>query len=372
MTFNFKRLQGEHSSTISSKIKKSTINLGVGDPQYRIPKEEVINLLKSINNKDISYTNPSGLNSLKESICKNNLNLKLNPNNIIITPGGKTGIFYAFLILGVSGAEAVLPEIGFPTYLSLARYTGMQVKKYSLKEKNFFRPMAQDIIDQVSKKTKLIVINSPHNPTGAVMEDREMEKLVKFIKKKKIYIVSDEIYSDLIFKNKKYTSFAQFKDIHEKIIILNGWSKNFGMTGWRIGWSYWPSKFIKNMELLCLNSNTCPSYVSQKLIEKIISKKKYVQDHKRQLKINRDYIFKKYKGIGHLLPDGAIYLFIKIPKKFKSDHEFCEFFFSKYKIAVIPGSSFGIKGKKFVRVNFSKKIIYVEKFIKNFLKNNVK
>lgn len=370
MSFNFKKLLGEQTSTISNRLKKTTINLGVGDPEFRVPKKEIVNLVKKIENKKISYTNPSGIINLKKKISKKYNNLNLSFKNIIITPGGKTGIFFSFLMLGEKGKEVIIPDIGFPTYLSLARYTGMKVKNYKLNEKNFFKPLAKDIISLISKKTKFILINSPHNPTSSVMDDLEMKKLAMYLKNKNIYLVSDEIYSDLIFKEKKYKSFGQFKFLHKKLIIINGWSKNYGMTGWRMGWSYWPNKFIKSLELMCLNSFTSPNMVSQKLVEKIILNKTYVKSHIKQLKKNRDYIFKKYKNLNSIIPEGAIYLFLKIPKNFKSDHSFCEFFFKKFNIAIVPGSSFGKTANRYVRVNFSKKLSNVEKFIKNYLKIN--
>ena len=370
MSFNLNKLLGEQTSTISNRIKKSTINLGVGDPEFRIPKNETINLIKKIENKSISYTNPSGIINLKKKIIKKYKKLNLSFKNIIITPGGKTGIFFSFLILGEKGGEVILPDIGFPTYLSLARYTGMKVKNYQLNEENLFKPLAKNIISLVSKKTKFILINSPHNPTSAVMDDIEMKKLAIFLKYRKIFLVSDEIYSDLIFKKKKYKSFAQFKFLHEKLIILNGWSKNYGMTGWRMGWSYWPTKFIKSLELLCLNSFTSPNMVSQKLKERIILNNNYIKTHIKQLKTNRDYIFKKYKNLSTIVPEGAIYLFLKIPKKFRSDHNFCEYFFKKFNIAIVPGSSFGKKANRYIRVNFSKKISNVEKFIEKYVKIN--
>lgn len=371
MFLNYKKLLGEQTSTISNRVKKSTINLGVGDPEYRLPKQEILHLVKKTKSQNISYTNPSGLIGLKKKICKKYKKSNLSFKNIIITPGGKTGIFFSFLILAQTGTEVILPDIGFPTYLSLARFTGMNVKKYNLKKKNLFKPIAKDIINLVSQKTKFIIINSPHNPTGSVMDDDEMLKLAKFLKEKKIYLVSDEIYSDLIFEKKKYQSFAQFKFLHKQLIILNGWSKNFGMTGWRIGWSYWPKKFIKDLELLCLNSFTSPNLMSQKLAEKITQKNKYLYTHFNQLKKNRDYVVEKYKDIIKPVPQGGIYLFLKVPKKFKSDHSFCKFFFNKFNIAIVPGSSFGLKAKKYVRVNFSKKISNLEKFFQNYLKFNV-
>lgn len=370
MSFNYKKLLGEQTSTISNKLKRTSTNLGVGDPNYRIPKKEIENLIKNIKNKDISYTNPTGIINLKKKIVKKYKNLKLPFKNIIITPGGKTGIFFSFLMLGEKGGEVILPDIGFPTYLSLAKYTGMKIKNYKLNEKNYFKPVAKEIISLISKKTKFIVINSPHNPTSAIMDDLEMLKLAKFLKKKKIFLVSDEIYSDLIFKKKKYKSFGQFGFLHKKLIILNGWSKNYGMTGWRMGWSYWPTKFINSLELLCLNSFTSPNMVSQKLIEKVTLNNSYVKAHVKQLKKNRDYIFKKYKNLTKTVPEGAIYLFLKIPKNFKSDHSFCEFFFKRYNIAIVPGSSFGKKASRYIRVNFSKNISDVEKFIQNYLKVN--
>lgn len=366
--FDYRRLVGEQASDITLRLKKlnrRVYNLGVGDPQYRIPKKILKNFLFKIDKENITYTDPTGLLELKKLICKNYSKLKLNEKNIAITQGGKIGIFYAFLLLGGVNKEILIPSLSFPSYFSLAMYNGSKIKKYTLSENNNFKPLAEDIIKKITNRTKLIIINSPNNPTSSIMEDGEMIKLVEYIKKKNIYLLSDEIYSDLIFKKKKYNSFAQFKEIKNKLIVINGWSKNFGLTGWRIGWSYWPSKLIKHVNMLCVNISTSTNYVSQKLIIEIINKNKLIEDHKKKLLIQRDYLIKKYKKkINFNLPEGSIYFFLKIPKKFNSDIVFSNFLLNKYGIATIPGSSFGSAGKKYIRVNYSKKRKDVEKFLK--------
>ena len=192
-----------------------------------------------------------------------------------------------------------------------------------------------------------------------------MIKLVNYIKNKNIYLLSDEIYSDLIFKKKKFYSFGQFTEIKDKLIIINGWSKNFGLTGWRIGWSYWPNELMQHIKMFCINISTSPNFLSQRLVENIISKKKYVEDHKKKLISQRNYFLKKYhKVINFNYPEGGIYFFLKIPKNFRNDVQFSNYLIKNHGIATIPGSSFGSAGRRYIRINYSKKRKDVDKFIK--------
>ncbi len=366
--FDYRKLVGEQASDITlrlKKLKKKVYNLGVGDPQYRIPKKILKNFLLKIDKENITYTDPTGLMELKKLICKKYPKLKLNQKNIAITQGGKIGIFYAFLLIGGINKEILIPSLSFPSYFSLAMYNGSKIKKYTLNENNNFKPLAKDIIKKISKKTRLIIVNSPNNPTSSIMEDSEMRKLVEYIKDKDIYLLSDEIYSDLVFKKKKYNSFAQFAQLKDKLIVINGWSKNFGLTGWRIGWSHWPSKLMKHVNMLCVNISTSTNHVSQKLVIEIINQNNLIEEHKKKLLVQRDYLIKKYgKKINFNLPEGSIYFFLRIPKKFSNDIVFSNFLLNKYGIATIPGSSFGSAGKKYIRVNYSKKRKDVEKFLK--------
>lgn len=365
--FDFSKLLGEQASDTTLKIQKlkKKYNLGVGDPEYRIPKKELKLFFSKIKNENITYTDPTGLSELKKLICKNYSKLKLNEKNIAITQGGKIGIFFAFLLLGGNKEEILIPSLSFPSYFSLARYNGSKITKYFLKEQNNFKPIARDIIKKITSKTNLIIINSPHNPTSSVMDDEEMVKLVKYIKNKNIFLMSDEIYSDLVFEKKKYYSFGQFSEIKDKLILINGWSKNLGMTGWRIGWSYWPNSLIKHIKMFCINISTSTNYLSQRFVLSIIKNKKFIEDHKQKLENQRNYFLKKYEKKCKLnCPGGGIYFFLKIPKNFKNDIKFSNFLIEKYGIATIPGSSFGTAGKKYIRVNYSKKRKDVEKFLK--------
>ena len=175
--FDFSKLLGEQASDTTLKIQKlkKKYNLGVGDPEYRIPKKELKLFFSKIKNENITYTDPTGLTELKKLICKNYSKLKLNEKNIAITQGGKIGIFFAFLLLGGNKEEILIPSLSFPSYFSLARYNGSKITKYFLKEQNNFKPIARDIIKKITSKTKLIIINSPHNPTSSVMDDEEMQ-----------------------------------------------------------------------------------------------------------------------------------------------------------------------------------------------------
>ena len=366
--FDFRKLMGEQASDITlrlKKLKKKVYNLGVGDPDFRIPNKYLSTFFSKIKKENISYTDPTGLPELKKLICKKYPKLKLNEKNIAITQGGKIGIFYAFLLFGGNKNEILMASLSFPSYFSLAKYNGSTIKKYILRPSKNFKPLAEDIIKKVSSKTKLIIINSPHNPTSSVMDDNEMLKLAKYLSKKDIYLLSDEIYSDLIFEKKKYYSFGQFKEIREKLIIINGWSKNYGLTGWRIGWSHWPKIFVKHINMFCINISTSTNYLSQKLVLNIMKNNDLINEHKKRLIIQRNYFLKKFKDqINFNFPEGGIYFFLKIPNRFKNDIIFSNLLLERYGIATIPGSSFGLAGKKYIRVNFSKKRKDVEKFLK--------
>tara|TARA_A100001015_G_scaffold321305_1_gene451359 strand:+ start:7529 stop:8686 length:1158 start_codon:yes stop_codon:yes gene_type:complete len=366
--FDYRKLLGEDASDITlrlKKLKKKVYNLGVGDPDFRIPNRYLSTFFSKIKKENITYTDPTGLPELKKLLCKKYPKLNLNEKNIAITQGGKIGIFYAFLLLGGKKKEILMPSLSFPSYFSLAKYNGSTIKKYDLKPSKNFKPLAEDIIKKISSKTKLIIINSPHNPTSSVMDDNEMVKLVKYLRNKEIYLLSDEIYSDLTFEKKKYYSFGQFKEIRKKLIIINGWSKNYGLTGWRIGWSYWPKIFVKHINMFCINISTSTNYLSQKLVINILKNDHLINEHREKLTIQRNYLLEKFKEkINFNFPEGGIYFFLKIPNNFKNDIIFSSFLLKKYGIATIPGSSFGSAGKKYVRVNYSKKRKDVEKFLK--------
>ena len=182
--FDFRKLMGEQASDITlrlKKLKKKVYNLGVGDPDFRIPNKYLSTFFSKIKKENISYTDPTGLPELKKLICKKYPKLKLNEKNIAITQGGKIGIFYAFLLFGGNKNEILMPSLSFPSYFSLAKYNGSTIKKYILRPSKNFKPLAEDIIKKVSSKTKLIIINSPHNPTSSVMDDNEMLKLAKYL-----------------------------------------------------------------------------------------------------------------------------------------------------------------------------------------------
>ena len=241
---------------------KKIINLGIGQPDLKPPKyviEEAINSLKKENH---GYSNARGIFKLRETISneyQSLYNQKIDPNNIIISPGAKPIIYMAISMLCECNCEILLSNPSFPIYSSVIKYCGAKPIYFDLKEENNFDFIADDIIEKITDKTKLVILNSPCNPTGSVIKTNELKKLLNFIENLpyKVFILSDEIYSKIIFNPNIPTSILQYSKNLENLIIINGLSKSFSMTGWRIGWGIFPHCLINNAEKYAVNIYSC-------------------------------------------------------------------------------------------------------------------
>ncbi len=351
---------------------KDIINLGIGQPDFRTPDNIMNAAIKAIKDGHHGYTPSNGILELREAVSKyiyKNYNTNVSPDNILITPGGKPVIFFAALLFGDSQSEIIYPDPGFPIYRSMIKFSGAKPVPLNLIEEDNFEINLDDLRSLINNKTKLLIINNPNNPTGSFMNEKKIEELVKILEKfPNLVILSDEIYSKIIFDGNSMPSLLKYESLRNRLIILEGWSKTFCMTGWRLGWSVWPTKFIDYANKLCVNNHSCPSSISQYAgIEALLGPQNEVTKIVNEFENRRNFIFKKLnelENISCFRPGGAFYAFPNVSKSKLSGEKFAEIALNQYGVALVPGTSFGDSAKKFVRISYANSLKNIEEAIK--------
>ena len=367
-------LETENAFEILIKVNKlqskgkNVINLGIGQPDFPTPRNIVEAGIKALRDGHHGYTHSNGIPKLREAVAEDifkSYDVKVNPENILITPGGKPTIFFSILMFGDNNSEIIYPDPGFPIYRSMIKFTGTKPVPLELKEKNNFEIDIEHLASLITNKTKLIIINNPHNPTGSFMDKSKITELVKKLEEfPNVAILSDEIYSKFIFDGKKMPSLLEYEDIRNRLIVLEGLSKTFCMTGWRLGWSVWPKNLIKHAIKLCVNDHSCPSVVSQYAgIEAIKGSKHEVNKMISEFQKRRNFIFDKLNKLSNLScfkPRGAFYAYPNVSKTGLSGNQFAELALNEYNVAVVPGTSFGETSKDFVRISYANTLANIE------------
>jgi len=375
-------LETETAFTVLAKANKlqsegkDIINLGIGQPDFPTPKNILEAAVKAIRDGMHGYTLSNGIIELREAVSKHILekyNSNINPENILITPGGKPVIFFAALIFGEKDTEIIYPDPGFPIYRSMIKYSGAKPVPLILKEKNNFEIDIDELSKLITNKTRLIIINNPNNPTGSFMNESKISNLVKMLEKyPKVAIMSDEIYSKIIFDNNSMPSLLKYESIRDRLIILEGWSKTFCMTGWRLGWSVWPNKFIDFANKLCVNDHSCPSSISQYAgLEALQGPQDEVNKIVKEFEKRRNFIFEnlnKLKNMNCFRPGGAFYAFPNVSKSNLSGEKFSEVALNDYGVALVPGTSFGDSAKMYIRLSYANSLENIEKAINRLSK----
>ena len=375
-------LETETAFTVLAKANKlqsegkDIINLGIGQPDFPTPKNIIEAAVKAIRDGMHGYTPSNGIIELREAVSKHILekyNSNINPENILITPGGKPVIFFAALIFGEKDTEIIYPDPGFPIYRSMIKYSGAKPIPLILKEKNNFEIDIDELSKLITKKTRLIIINNPNNPTGSFMNESKISNLVKMLEKyPKVVIMSDEIYSKIIFDNNSMPSLLKYESIRDRLIILEGWSKTFCMTGWRLGWSVWPTKFIDFANKLCVNDHSCPSSISQYAgLEALQGPQDEVNKIVKEFEKRRNFIFEKLnklKNMNCFRPGGSFYAFPNVSKSNLSGEKFSEVALNDYGVALVPGTSFGDNAKMYIRLSYANSLENIEKAINRLSK----
>tara|TARA_B100001057_G_scaffold327360_1_gene327645 strand:+ start:96 stop:1253 length:1158 start_codon:yes stop_codon:yes gene_type:complete len=351
---------------------RDIINLGIGQPDFQTPKNIQDAAIKAIVDGKHGYTPSNGIPELREAVANkisNDYGVTIDPDNILITPGGKPIIFISALIFGGKENEIIYPDPGFPIYRSMIKFSGAKPIPLYLDEKDNFEINIHKLEKLITSKTSLIIINNPNNPTGSFMNKNKIDNLVNLLEKyPNLHILSDEIYSKIIFDNLPMPSLIKYKNILSRLIILDGWSKTYCMTGWRLGWSLWPSKLIEYANKLCVNNHSCPSSISQFAgLEAITGPQQEIDKIVAEFQKRKEYIHKeinKLSKISCFNPGGAFYAFPNITKTGLNGQEFSKIALEEKGVALVPGTSFGDKAENFVRISFANSLENIKEAIK--------
>ena len=286
---------------------------------------------------------------------------------ILILPGAKPGIFFTMLSLVNPGEEIIYPDPGFPTYGSVVKYIGAGDVPVVLKEENEFRLNPQDIEDKITPKTKLIVLNSPQNPTGSVMTKEEIERIAEIAEEKDIFLFSDEIYSKMLYESAFHTPSVR-DEAKERTIILDGFSKSYSMTGWRLGYVVGPENIIDRMGILMINSLSCTtSFVQKAGITALKGTQEPLREMMKAFKERRDAIVKGLNEIPNfscLSPQGAFYTFPNIKKSGMNSREMADYILYNAGVCCLPGSAFGPGGEGYLRFSYATSVETINQAVK--------
>ncbi|MFV0479439.1 MAG: pyridoxal phosphate-dependent aminotransferase [Anaerorhabdus sp.] len=361
---------------------EGVVSLGVGEPDFPTPwhvREEAIH---TINMGKTYYTASTGLPELRKEIChyyQRRFSVGYSwQNECLVTTGASEGIDLVMRALLNPGDEVIILQPGYVAYEPCVLLAGGVVKVIELREENKFKLTKEQLEKAITDKTKLLFLNFPSNPTGGVMTFQDYEPLVPIIKEKGILVLSDEIYAELSYVEEPCT-LAQFESIKDQVIILNGFSKAYSMTGWRLGYLLANSIFIKAMNDIHEYAVMCASTISQYAgIEALKNGDRDCEIHRSSFEQRRNFIVNGLKRLGFSchLPDGAFYVFPSIQSTGLSSEEFCERLLKEEKVAVVPGTAFGQCGEGYIRISYAysideiKEALHrIEKFLKK-LKNS--
>ncbi|WP_025899099.1 pyridoxal phosphate-dependent aminotransferase [Sneathiella glossodoripedis] len=347
---------------------RNIINLGIGQPDFPTPDHIVEAGIKALKDGHHGYTAANGIPELREAVAADILkrrDVEVSPENILIMPGGKVTMSFAIEIFGESGAEILYPNPGFPIYESMIRYSGAQPVPIPLIEEKGFSFDADYVLSKVNDRTRLIILNTPANPTGGVIPPEELSKLVTGLQDwPNVYILSDEIYSRMTYDGLQHHSLLSHPEIRDRLIILDGWSKTYAMTGWRLGWGLWPDSLIEYAKRLCINYHSCVNAAAQYAGIAALSGDQSPVDHMMTAFDARRHLIHErlnaMAGVSCIMPKGAFYAFANISKSGLSSKEFQNRLLDEEGVAAIAGTSFGKDGEGYIRFSYASSIENIE------------
>lgn len=345
------------------------INLGIGQPDFPTPDAIVQAGIDALKNGHHGYTAANGTQELREAVAQDILKYRgvpVSADNILIMPGGKPTMSFAIELFGEAGAEILYPNPGFPIYESMIRYSGAKPVPIPLLEEQGFSFDAHQVLSLVNSNTRLIILNSPANPTGGIVDKRQLEKLVDGLKKwPDVYILSDEIYSRMTYDGQQHVSLLSFSDLRERLIILDGWSKTYAMTGWRLGWGLWPEHLVPEVTKLCVNYHSCVNAAAQMAgITALTMDQSPVDEMMHAFNERRLLIHQRLNdmpGISCVLPKGAFYAFPNIQGTGKTAKELQDILLNEQGVASIAGTSFGSFGEGYLRFSYANSLDNINK-----------
>lgn len=340
---------------------RDIINLGIGQPDFRTPDHIVEAAIKALRDGHHGYTPATGILPAREAVVRRTLattGIEVSPDNVMILPGGKPTMYAAIMMFGAPGTEILYPDPGFPIYRSMIEFTGASPVPVPIREENGFAFSAEETLSLITPNTRLLILNSPANPTGGVAQEAEIAKLVEGLQAHPhVAVLSDEIYDVMTYDNERATSLLRFPEIRDRLIVLNGWSKTWAMTGWRLGWSIWPDSLYDKVRKLAVNCWSCVNAPAQYAgIAAIDGPQDEVERMMRAFDARRKIVVEGLNGLSGvscLTPKGAFYAFPNIQQTGWKAKPLASALLEKAGVALIGGPDFGILGEGYIRLSYA-------------------
>ncbi len=346
---------------------KEVIHLEIGEPDFDTPKNIKEAAVKALNEGYTHYTPSAGLMEAREAVAKyvsQTRGIEVSPTEVVITPGAKPIMFFAIIALVDPGDEVVYPNPAYPIYESVVNLVGGKPVPIHLREENDFRLDADELKAAITPKTKMIIINSPHNPTGGILTKEDLETIANLAQEHDLWVLSDEIYSRIIYSG-DHISIASLPDMKERTILLDGFSKTYAMTGWRIGYGVMEESLSAKIARLMTNCNSCTAAFTQVAgIEALFGPQHDVEKMVAEFKRRRDVIVEglnSIQGISCKLPQGAFYAFPNITSIGWNCKRLSDSLLQEAGVAVLPGTSFGIYGDGYLRLSYANSVENIKK-----------
>ncbi|MDP7191285.1 MAG: pyridoxal phosphate-dependent aminotransferase [Alphaproteobacteria bacterium] len=347
---------------------KHIIHMGIGQPDFPTPAHIVEAACKALKDGHHGYTPAGGIPELREAVAADIAKyrgVEADPGTVLIAPGGKAILFYTALMFGEEGTEVIYPDPGFLSYKSVITFSGATPIPLHYREESGFSFSAEELLSLITPRTRLIILNSPANPTGSVVPRKEIERLVEgLVEYPQVAVLSDEIYSRMLYDGHEHVSLLEFDDIRNRVILLDGWSKTYAMTGWRLGYGVFPPKLFEYVERLAINCHSCVSTASQYAG---IAALTGPQDDVDRMVVAFDERRKRLvaglnalPGFSCQKPGGAFYAFPNISDTGLGSKEIEEKLLNEAGVATVAGTSFGRYGEGFLRFSYAVNLKNIE------------
>jgi aspartate/methionine/tyrosine aminotransferase len=340
---------------------RSVINLGIGQPDFPTPPHIVAAAQKALADGHHGYTPANGILPLREAVASDlhhRHGVSVDPSRILVVPGGKVTMFFAMLMFGQKGAEILYPNPGFPIYESVIRFSGAKPVPIALHESKGFSFNADEVLAKLNDRSRLIIVNSPANPTGGVVPKSELDKLAAGLARfPKVAVLSDEIYSEILYDGVTHASLLAYPALAERVILLDGWSKTYAMTGWRLGYGVWPTALFPFAERLAINCHSCVNAAAQFAgIAALQGPRGEVEAMVRAFAERREVIvaaLNRLPGVRCATPGGAFYAFPNFAGTGFAAKEIETRLLDEAGVATVAGTSFGAFGEGFIRFSYA-------------------
>jgi len=340
---------------------RDIINLGIGQPDFRTPDHVVEAAKDALDRGEHGYTPAAGIPPLRAAVAadlQRRHGAEVDPDSVLITPGAKPVMYFAITLLGEPGVEIMYPNPGFPIYESVINFTGATAVPIELHESTGFSFSADDVLSKVTERTRLIILNSPSNPTGGVVPKTEIDKLVAGLEAyPDAVILSDEVYSWILYGGREHVSLLNYPEIRDRLILLEGWSKTYAMTGWRIGYGVFPESLFAHAERLAVNSYSCVNAATQHAaIAALEGPNDNIHTMVRAFDERRELIVRELNtvpGFTCVDPGGAFYAFPNVTGTGLTSQALQQKLLEEVGVAVVSGTSFGALGEGYLRFSYA-------------------